>query len=94
MKLVVLYKEPEDTEAFEEAYAKHIPLVDNVPGIVETRVTRFSRTLSGDGFYLMAEMVFEDKDAFKSGMRSPEMAEVGKDANSFAEGLMTMMIGA
>ena len=56
-------------------------------------VTRFTRTLSGDGFYLMAEIAFADKDALKEAMRSPEMAAVGKDANAHAAGLMTMMYG-
>ena len=92
MKLVVLYKQPEDTAAFEAEYANHIPLVDKIPGLSSTRITRFSKTLAGDGFYLMAELIFPDADTFKTAMRSPEMAETGKDANRFASDLITMMI--
>ena len=94
MKLIVLYKQPEDTAAFDAEYAKHIPLVDKIPGLQSARITRFSKTLAGDGFYLMAELIFPDADTFNAAMKSPEMAATGKDANRFAAGLMTMMIGS
>lgn len=94
MKLIVLYKQPEDVDAFEAEYAKHGAFVDKIPGLSSWSVTRFSKTLMGDGFYLMAEMVFPDADTFKAAMKSPEMGETGKDANRFAAGLMTMMIGS
>ena len=57
MKLIALYKQPEDVDAFEAAYVDHLKLVETVPGLKETRLTRFSKTLTGDGFYLMAEMI-------------------------------------
>lgn len=94
MKLIVLYKQPEDTEAFDAEYAKHGELVDKIPGLSSWSATRFSKTLMGDGYYLMAEMIFPDADTFNAAMKSPEMAETGKDANRFASGLMTMMIGS
>jgi len=93
-KMVVLYRQPEDVEAFEEAYARHIPLVEKVPGLVKATVTRFSRSLEGENFYLMAELFFPDKETFKSALRSPEMAAVGQDAHSFAAGLMTILLGS
>ncbi|MEM7332976.1 MAG: EthD family reductase [Chloroflexota bacterium] len=95
MKLVALYSHPADVDAFEAEYANHIKLVDKIPGLQSTRLTRFSRTLSGgDGYYLMAEMIFPDKDTFKSAMKSPEMAETGKDANRFASDILTLMIAS
>lgn len=93
MKLVVLYKKPDDVAAFDAAYTEHIKLVEKVPGISELRLTRMARTLVGDGYYLMAEMIFPDKATFKTAMRSPEMAATGKDVERFAAGLMTMMMG-
>lgn len=94
MKLVALYKQPADVEAFEAEYSKHLELVAKIPGLESTRVTRFKKTLAGDGFYLMAEMMFPDKETFKAAMSSPEMAETGKDANRFAADLLTLMIGS
>ena len=94
MKLVALYKQPADIQAFEDAYFKtHLPLIDKVPGLQKTVITRFTRTLVGEGYYMMAEMYFANKDALKAGMKSPEMAAAGENLNTFAEGLVTMLYG-
>lgn len=93
-KLVAIYKQPPDPEAFEEAYFKtHIPLLAKVPGLQKTVITRFTRTVMGEGNLLMAEMYFADKEALKAGMRSPEMAAAGEILNTFAEGLVTLAFG-
>lgn len=94
MKLIALYKQPEDSAAFDKDYFEtHIPLLQKVPSLQKTIVTRFTRTLSGEGFYLMAEMYFEDKESLKAAMKSPEMAAAGDNLNTFAAGLVTMMYG-
>lgn len=94
MKLIALYKQPEEPATFDKAYFEtHIPLLKQVPTLQKTIITRFTRTLSGEGYYLMAEMYFEDKESLKAGMRSPEMAAAGENLNTFAEGLVTMMYG-
>jgi uncharacterized protein (TIGR02118 family) len=94
MKLVALYKQPQDPEAFDEAYfSTHLPLIQKVPELQKTVITRFSRTIMGDGYYMMAEMYFPDADRLKSAMRSPEMAVAGENLNSFAAGLVTLMFG-
>lgn len=92
MKLVALYKEPADPSAFDEAYFNsHLPLIEKVPGLQKTVVTRFTRTIMGNGFYMMAEMYFADNETLKAAMKSPEMAAAGENLNSFAEGLVTLM---
>ncbi|KAA3659872.1 MAG: EthD family reductase [Chloroflexi bacterium] len=94
MKLIALYKQPENIDAFEKRYFdEHVPLVEKIPGLKSTTMTRFKKTLSGDGFYMMAEMDFGDRDTFNAAMNSPEMAATGKDINAFAGHLMTLMIG-
>ena len=94
MKLVALYKQPADPAAFEEAYFHtHLPLIEKVPGLQKTTITRFTRTVMGEGFYMMAEMHFVDEAALKAAMKSPEMAAAGENLNSFAEGLVTLMFG-
>jgi uncharacterized protein (TIGR02118 family) len=92
MKLVALYKTPEDPAAFEEAYFNgHMPLIQKVPALQKTVITRFTRTLMGDEYYMMAEMYFPDADKMKSAMKSPEMAAAGENLNTFASGLVTLM---
>jgi uncharacterized protein (TIGR02118 family) len=92
MKLVALYRQPEDPESFDSAYFNaHIPLIKKVPGLLEMEIFRFTRTLMGDGFYMMNVMHFMDQDSLKSAMRSPEMAAAGENLNTFADGLVTLM---
>ena len=78
MKLIALYRQPADPTVFDQAYFKtHLPLLASVPGLQKAVVTRFTRSVSGEAFYLMAEMYFADKDTLKNAMRSPEMAAAG-----------------
>jgi uncharacterized protein (TIGR02118 family) len=92
-KLVALYKQPEDPEAFEKRYFEgHSPLVDQIPGLQKNVITRFGKALAGEGFYMMAEMYFADRDALKAALRSPEMAATGEDIQKFAGHLMTLMM--
>jgi uncharacterized protein (TIGR02118 family) len=70
-----------------------LPLINKVPGLKKTVITRFTRTLMGDAHYLMAEMYFDDAEALKSAMKSSEMMEAGANLNSFAQGLVTLMFG-
>jgi uncharacterized protein (TIGR02118 family) len=93
-KLIALYRQPPDPAAFDEAYfTTHLPMIAKVPGLQKTVLTRFSRTLMGESFYLMAEMYFSDLAALKNGMRSPEMASAAENLNTFAEGLVTLAFG-
>ena len=91
-KLTVFYTQPADVDAFETAYANHLALVEKVPGIAGTRLTRGLTTLRGDGYYLVAEMLFADQETLDAAMNSPEMAAVGKDARQFADNLSGMML--
>lgn len=94
MKLIALYKHPDDPEAFDQAYFEtHLPLIRKVPGLQKTQITRFTRTLAGEGYYLMAEMVFADDAALKTAMKSPEMAAAGENLDSFAKGMYSLMFG-
>lgn len=92
MRLIALYRPPSDPQAFDKAYfGTHLPLLAKVPGLQRTVVSRFTRTLMGDGFYMMAEMSFPDEAALKTAMRSPQMGEAGANLAGFAEGLVTLM---
>jgi uncharacterized protein (TIGR02118 family) len=91
-KLIALYRPPADPQAFDRAYFQtHLPLLQSVPGLRKTVIHRFTRTVVGDGLYLMAEMTFDDLDSLKTGMRSEAMAAAGKNLEGFAPGLMTLL---
>jgi hypothetical protein len=46
-KLIALYQTPDDADAFMEHYrSKHMPLVERIPGLLRTEITRIGRTLT------------------------------------------------
>lgn len=93
-KLIALYKQPADPKAFDKAYfGTHIPLVEKVPGLVRTELTRVNHTMRGDGFYLVGVLYFKDQEALQKGMSSPEMLAAGENLDSFAKGQYVLMFG-
>ncbi len=95
VKLIALYKRPADVDAFEEHYANvHRPLMEKVPGVLRTRVTRFFAGPAGEPpYYLMFEALFPDRAAFDEAMKSPENRAAGKDLMSFARDIVTLAFG-
>jgi len=92
MRLIALYRQPPDPQAFDQAYfGTHLPLIAKVPGLQQTAVSRFTRTVVGDGCYMMAEMSCPDEATLKAAMRSPQMGEAGANLATFADGLTTLM---
>lgn len=94
-KLVAFFTPPDNVEEFDAHYNEiHAPLMKKVPGLQKLVVSRNVRAFGGDApYYLIAEMHFADKDAFKAAMASPENQEAGKDVMGFAGKLVTMVHG-
>jgi len=95
IKLVALFKRPEDTAGFDEHYEQvHAPLMQQVPGLVRMEVTRNIQAFRGEPeYYLVAEMYFQDKQSFDAAMASDENRAAGKDLMSFAREYVTMFYG-
>lgn len=95
VKLVALYKTPSDTAEFEKHYFEtHMPLVQKMPGLIKSEVTKLSGLGGQDSkFYMMAEMYFESSDKMNEAMASPEGKASAKDLMSFAKDYVVMMIG-
>jgi len=96
VKLIALYKHPQDKEAFDKHYFEvHAPLTAKIPGLRKMEVTRVvGSPMGGEGkYYLMCEMYYDDHEALKAGMKSAEGRASGKDVMSFAGDLVTLMIG-
>lgn len=95
-KLIALYRQPQDCEAFDSHYESvHTPLVKQIPGLERLEVTRISGTPMGKpaSFYLLAEMYFSDEAAFQKAMASRENRATGKDLMSFAGDIVDVMVG-
>lgn len=96
VKLVALYKQPEDAKAFDEHYFQtHLPLANKMPGLIKATVTKYTGTPMGgeSPYYLQADMYFENMEALQSAMASPEGKAAAKDLMGFAGKLVTMMVG-
>lgn len=95
VKLIALYKQPEDTASFDEHYENvHTPLAKKMPGLEKLEVTKIYGAPMGESpYYLMAEMYFKDKETLNVAMSSPEGKASAKDLMGFAGPLVSMMMG-
>jgi uncharacterized protein (TIGR02118 family) len=87
VKLIAMYKTPEDTEAFDRHYFEvHMPIVSKIPGLIKSEVAKL-KPLPGSNakYYMMTEMYYDDMDAFNAAMASPEGKASAKDLVNFAK---------
>jgi uncharacterized protein (TIGR02118 family) len=94
-KVLVLYKKPKSTEAFDEHYAAvHIPLVKKIPGLKKYGVsTGTVRTPAGPSdIHLAVTLYFDSTDAIKAGMSSAEGKATAADLANFADGGVDLYI--
>ena len=90
VKLVALYKKPADVQAFEDDYSSvHLPLMEQIPGIVKTELARFFAGPTGEPpYYMMFEAYFADRASLDAALKSPENRAAGKDLLSFAKDIV------
>ena len=90
INFIAFYKHPQDVAAFDKVYWEtHVPLIKQVPGLLSLSVNKFWPGKEGPApYYMMATLSFADKDSFKAGMKSPEMAAAGANLMSFAAGVV------
>ncbi|HMA33738.1 MAG TPA: EthD family reductase [Chloroflexia bacterium] len=93
IKLIALYKRPEDVDAFEQHYnAIHVPLIRKVPHLRNLVAGKVWGAPRGEpAYYRIAEMWFDDRAAFDQAMASDENRAAGKDLMSFAREIVTMI---
>jgi uncharacterized protein (TIGR02118 family) len=93
VKLLALYKRPEDEAAFLDHYDNvHAPLARAVPGLEKLVVNKVTGSPMGDPeLFLIAEMHFPDRATFQFAMASEENRIAGRDLMTFAKGLVTIL---
>jgi uncharacterized protein (TIGR02118 family) len=93
VKFIALYKQPANPAEFDKHYfEQHLPLANKIPGLVRCEVSKIVGSPMGESeFYLIAELYFENMDALKAGMSSPEGKASGKDVMTFAKDIVTFM---
>lgn len=95
VKLIALYKQPQNKEAFDEHYFNtHAPITSKIPGLQKMEVTRIVGSPMGDSeFYLLCEMYYESHEALQQAMKTDEGKASGRDVMKFAGDIVTLMIG-
>ena len=93
VKLIALYKKPDDIPAFDKHYAEvHTPLVKKMPGLRRLEVAKITGAAIGEPpHYLLCDMYFDSKDALDAALASPAGRAAGKDLMSFAAKYVTLM---
>jgi uncharacterized protein (TIGR02118 family) len=92
VKLVAIYRKPEDTQAFDKHYYEvHAPLAEKMPGLIKLEVNKVYGSPGGESdLYLIANMYFESKEAMMEALSSPEGRATGKDLRNFASQIVSM----
>ncbi len=93
VKLIALYKKPDDVPAFDKHYAEvHTPLVKKLPGLRQLELSKITGSAIGETpEYLLCEMYFDSKDALDAALASPAGRAAGKDLMGFAAKYVTLM---
>jgi uncharacterized protein (TIGR02118 family) len=87
VKLVVLYTQPADADAFDRHYFEvHVPLVSKVPGLQRAETGRMVAAAdSGElTYYRVAELYFADQQALGAGFASAEGKATAADYQQIA----------
>lgn len=97
--LVVLYRQPKDTVAFEQYYAEtHLPLLASHAtdiGATRTELLKFNTFTDGTpaAFYRETDVRWDSKEAMERGLQSEGWNAVAADIPTFATGGFTVMLG-
>ena len=96
VKLVVMYRPPQDADEFERRYRnEHIALAERIPGLTSLTLSRVIGTMGGSPapYHRVAELTFPDADALAKGGASPEgQAAVQHAAEIGTGGLDTLIV--
>jgi uncharacterized protein (TIGR02118 family) len=95
VKVIVLYGQPSDPDAFEQHYAgTHVPLADKIPDLRLFEASRVVATPDGSEppYYRVAELSFDSLEALQAALSSPEGQETVADIPNFASGGATVLI--
>jgi uncharacterized protein (TIGR02118 family) len=88
-KILVMYKKPKSTEAFDKHYASvHIPLAKKIPGLMKYHISKgaVATPAGASDVHLVAELYFDSVDALKAGLGSAEGKAAAGDLANFADG--------
>ncbi|MGB7999542.1 MAG: EthD family reductase [Anaerobacillus sp.] len=83
-KIIVIYQEPKEVEAFKNYYENnHMALVKDVPNVKHAEVNYVFAAMNTDKpYYLTATIEFSTKEKLEEAMQSPAWAKVSEDGQN------------
>ena len=88
-KIVVTYKTPRDTKAFDSYYfSTHVPLAKTIPGLkkYDVSIGDVASPTGPSGYHLVATLYFDNRAAVDAAFASPEGRAAAADIGNFADG--------
>jgi uncharacterized protein (TIGR02118 family) len=88
-QLVVMYKTPKDTAAFDKYYSdRHIPIAKKIPGLRQYEISQgpVATPAGPSGYHLVALLEFDDLAAIQAAFGSAEGQAAVADVQNFATG--------
>jgi uncharacterized protein (TIGR02118 family) len=88
-QVVVMYKTPKDTAAFDKHYAeKHVPIVKKIPGLRKYEVSKgpVGTPAGPSAYHLVVLLHYDDMAAVQSAFGSAEGQAAVADVQTFATG--------
>lgn len=93
--LVVMYKTPKDTAAFDKYYLEsHVPIAKKIPGLRKYEVSKgpVATPAGPSGVHLVATLHFDSLAAIQAGFGSNEGKAAAADVAKFATGGVDMLL--
>ncbi len=94
-KLVVMYRTPKDTAAFDKHYAEiHAPLAKKIPGLKKLELSKgpIMTPAGPSDFHSIATLHFDDVAALQKALSTPEGQAAAADVGTFASGGADLLI--
>jgi len=93
-KLMLLFRRPADVVDFETRWSQEfVPKIEKVPGLRRVAVTRVTGGATGPvDLHLVHEFFFDNPQAVRHAMTSPEGQAAGRSLMSFAADHVTLCV--
>ena len=84
VKFMILFRQPEDVDKFENVYQDFLALIERMPHIQRRQVVHVTGSPQGaPEYYRILELYFESSEVQQEALMSPQGQEAGAELNRF-----------
>lgn len=93
VKFMILFRQPEDVDKFENVYQDFLALVERMPHIQRRQVIHVTGSPQGaPEYYRILELYFESSEVQQEALMSPQGQEAGAELNRFDSGSFQLLL--